>query len=142
MFPREANLNCAASRRDIVKTARRFNAGNQTALQQVPEGHSDNSPQFQLRVVVGSWSESRRDDWTWSRSSLQDLTFFQSVPALKCRAIFAGSCGTRRIEMHRRKAATVFELDSDFSPTYIAFVKQDRLNLEKDRLNNQPSTNC
>ena len=38
MFPREANLNCAASRRDIVKTARRFNAGNQTALQRVPKG--------------------------------------------------------------------------------------------------------
>ena len=42
----------------------------------------------------------------------------------------------------RRKPAMMFELDSNFSPTYIAFVKQDRLNLEKDRLNNQPSTNC
>ena len=33
-------------------------------------------------------------------------------------------------------------LDNDFSQAFNSYVKQDRLNLEKDRLNNQPSTNC
>jgi hypothetical protein len=39
----------------------------------------------------------------------------------------------------------MFELDSDFSPTYIALVNQDRLNTKMDRLNTlntKPSTNC
>ena len=33
-------------------------------------------------------------------------------------------------------------VDNDFSPAYNVCVKQDRLNLEKDRLNTQPPTNC
>jgi hypothetical protein len=48
----------------------------------------------------------------------------------------------RNHELRSRKPATMIELDSDFSPTYIAFVNQDRLNTKMDRLNVWPSIIC
>jgi hypothetical protein len=36
----------------------------------------------------------------------------------------------------------IFRLDNDFWQAFNPDVKQDRLNLEKDRLNTQPPTNC
>jgi len=38
-------------------------------------------------------------------------------------------------------SAAIFLLDNNFSQAFNSYVKQYRLNLEKDRLNNQPSTN-
>ena len=61
------------------------------------DGADENSPQFQLRVCRRKNSKVPQGRWkTAFQPSRRDSTFCQPVPALKCRAIFDGSFGTRR----------------------------------------------
>ena len=82
-------------------------------------------------VLEGSFAVHRRNfgrlcqaEW---RLTNRHLTANQAPPLL----------GTDTLHERRN-----YSVDNDFSQTYCFLVKQNRLDLEKDRLNTQPFTNC
>jgi hypothetical protein len=65
----------------------------------IPQGHFENCPAFKRRglTVLQTSPAGTTENGGSFQPSLRDSTFFQLIPALKCRAILDGSFGTEHL---------------------------------------------